>query len=455
MKKIQVFLYVISLSLILSLFTTRTQAALPPDIAASNGFSNMLEGVMTGVVNIAAQGEIPQIENPLAEPNNSPQRAPLPKTRQFESLGSGVIMDAKNGFIITNAHVLRDAKTITVTLSDGRLFKAKLLGMDPASDIALLQIKADKLTALNLGNSDELKVGDFVAAIGTPFGLSQTVTSGIISGLQRSNLGIEGYENFIQTDASINPGNSGGALVNMKGQLIGINTAILAPGGGNIGIGFAIPINMARGVMYQLVKYGSVQRGLMGVIIQDLTPALADAMHLSSDMSGALVAQVSPNSPAAAAGIQVGDIIEKINDQIIKNASQLKNTVGLLRAGSRIDLQILRKGKVIRSTLSIMDPRQLSQIIETRNPFLTGVTLQNFNQEVALQGHVVGVQVLNISENSMLWHAGIRPGDVIVSANQTPISDFSQLQQIARQSKEQLLLNVLKRGGGATFVVIK
>ncbi len=242
---------------------------------AKDNFSQVLQPILPAVVNVSVQGDIP--------PNQLPPPVPgRPYPRHFESMGSGVIVDAKAGYVLTNAHVIREAKTITVTLSDGRILKATLKGADPASDIALLTITPDHLTAIPLGNSDNLKVGDFVAAIGNPFGLNQTVTSGIISALQRTGLGIEGFENFIQTDASINPGNSGGALINLQGQLIGINTAILAPGlnAGNIGIGFAIPINMAHGVMKQLAEYGSVKRGLMGVLVQDLTPTLSTALHI-------------------------------------------------------------------------------------------------------------------------------------------------------------------------------
>lgn len=437
--------------------STPTVAALSLSASgqSSSELSKMLQGVMPAVVNIAAQGEIILPDNPFAEP--APKGAPVApmRQRQFESLGSGVILDAKNGYIVTNAHVLRDANIITATLSDGRVFKAKLLGMDPASDIAIVQIKTNKLTALPMGNSDQLKVGDFVAAIGSPFGLNQTVTSGIVSGLQRNNLGIEGYENFIQTDASINPGNSGGALVNMQGQLIGINTAILAPGGGNIGIGFAIPINMVHGAMMQLIKYGSIRRGVMGVMVQDLTPALAEAFHLPGNTTGALVTEVLPDSPAAMAGLHSGDLIQSLNDQAITSGPQLKNTIGMLRAGTPVTIKLLRDGKSITLKVETADPVKYSQVTEQANPFLAGVTLQDFNQFTSAHGHVVGVQVLGVMENSIAFRSGIRPGDVITSANQKPVTTFKQLKQIAKESKEQLLLNVLRRAGGASYILIK
>jgi serine protease Do len=412
--------------------------------------SQVLQPILPAVVNVSAQGDIPfnQLPAPIAG-------QPYPP-RHFESMGSGVIVDAKNGYILTNAHVIHEAKSITVTLSDGRVFKATLKGADPASDIALITIPPDHLVEIPLGNSDQLKVGDFVAAIGNPFGLNQTVTSGIISALQRTGLGIEGYENFIQTDAPINPGNSGGALINLEGKLIGINTAILASGvnAGNIGIGFAIPINMAYGVMQQLAIYGSVRRGLMGVLVQDLTPALAAAMHLPPNSGGALVAQVPAYSPAAVVGIETGDIIKLINSTAIQNAGQVRNIIGMLRVGDKVRVQLLRKGKILNVTLVLSDPKQYTQIAQQDNPFLYGLALRNFDQTVTGHGHFLGVEVVNIDEESMAWHAGIRPGDVLTSANLIPISTVADLQAIAKQSKNELLVNVLSRAG-VRFVVIK
>lgn len=452
MKKIIILTSTIILFLLTWVVTPVSLAALPP---AVNGqvlpsLSGMLQGVTPSVVNIAAQGEIANGDNPMAQPG-----APLQRPRQFQALGSGVVVDADNGYILTNAHVLRDAQTITVTLSDGRVFSAKLIGADAPSDVAVVQIKADKLIAARMGNSDGLKVGDFVAAIGNPYGLSQTVTSGIISALQRSGLGIEGYEDFIQTDASINPGNSGGALVNLRGELIGINTAIATPSGGNIGIGFAIPMNMARSMMVQLIKYGSVSRGLMGVLLQDFTPSLASAFKLNGQ-TGALVSQVTPNSPAAAAGIHLGDLIQKVGDTPIDNAAQVRNIVGLMRKGSRVTLKILRNGKSMNVTLVTVDPKEYLASSEQSSRFLFGLWLQDFNQQMSLLGHVNGVQIVRIAENSMAWRSGLRPGDVIMSANQTAVSTVAQLQQIAQQSKDQLLLNVMRGSdGGSAFVVVK
>lgn len=450
MKKLLYQLLISSLFLIS--FCPLSYAGWPFNLAhqlPKDSISQTLQPILPAVVNVSVQGDIP--------PNQLPPPVPgRPYPRHFESMGSGVIVDAKAGYILTNAHVIHEAKTITVTLSDGRVFKATLKGSDPASDIALLTITPDHLIAIPLGNSDNLKVGDFVAAIGNPFGLNQTVTSGIVSALQRTGLGIEGFENFIQTDAPINPGNSGGALINLQGKLIGINTAILAPGSnaGNIGIGFAIPINMAYGVMKQLAEYGSVKRGLMGVLVQDLTPALASALHISTEINGALVSQVPNYSPAETAGIQIGDIIQSINGIPIHNGGQVKNIVGMLRVGDKISVKILRKGKIINTVITLTDPKDYKKLAEHDNPFLFGLVLRDFNQTITGQGHLVGVEVVDTDEDSMAWHAGIRPGDVITSANQVPIANVAQLQDIAKQSKQELLVNVLSRGG-IRFVVIK
>jgi serine protease Do len=439
-------------SLLIIGFSPLSYAGWPFSLAhqmSKDSISQMLQPILPAVVNVSVQGDIP--------PNQLPPPVPgRPYPRHFESMGSGVIIDAKAGYILTNAHVIHEAKTITVTLSDGRVFKATLKGSDPASDIALLSITPDHLTAIPLGNSDNLKVGDFVAAIGNPFGLNQTVTSGIVSALQRTGLGIEGYENFIQTDAPINPGNSGGALINLQGQLMGINTAILAPGSnaGNVGIGFAIPINMAHGVMKQLAEYGSVKRGLLGVLVQDLTPALAVALHLPSDINGALVSQVPNYSPAETAGIQTGDIIQSINGTSIHNGGQVKNIVGMLRVGDKITIKLLRKGKTINTVLTLTDPKDYKKVAEHDNPFLYGLVLRDFNQTITGQGHLIGVEVVDTDEDSMAWHAGIRPGDVITSANQIAVTNVTQLQDIAKQCKQELLVDVLSRGG-IRFVVIK
>lgn len=417
----------------------------------------MLQKVLPAVVNIRAQIKITDF-NTLQElqkqrnkgQDNTGNDQAIPNS--FTSVGSGVIVDANNGYIVTNAHVVNDAQTITVNLSDGHRYTAKTIGLDKASDIALLQIKAKNLTAVQIGDSNQLKVGDFVAAIGNPFGLSQSVTSGIVSALGRTTLGIESYENFIQTDAPINPGNSGGALIDMNGKLVGINTAILAPNQGSIGIGFAIPSNMAKSVMQQLLEFGNVKRGLLGVGVQDLTPDLANAFN-SNATQGAAVTQVLPGSPAQQAGLQVGDIITAVNGSNVKNAGDVVNTIAFLRVDSKININLLRNNKPITANVTLFDAKKRVQLVEQSDPFLYGLGLKDFTQLSPIHGNVKGVLVVSIEEDSNSWHADLRPGDVITSANQQKVNSIEELKAVAAKADKMLLLNVL-RGGSAVFLVI-
>jgi Do/DeqQ family serine protease len=307
----------------------------------------MLTNITSGVVNIAVKGQVRE-QNPLLQDPffrrffNIPQGQGY-EERETQATGSGVIVDAAQGYVLTNAHVVENQTSITVTTKDNHKYPAKLVGRDAATDVAVLKIEPGHLTAVPLGDSDKLQVGDFVVAIGNPFGLGQTVTSGIVSALGRSGLGIEGYEDFIQTDASINPGNSGGALVDLHGQLIGINTAIVAPGGTNVGIGFAVPISMARRVMDQLVQYGEVKRGRIGVSIQDLTPDLAQAMNTTRTI-GAVIARVEPGSAADRAGLKTGDLVITANGVAVRDGTQLRNTIGLSRIGDEVKLVVDRSG---------------------------------------------------------------------------------------------------------------
>ncbi|KTD06631.1 protease DegQ [Legionella gratiana] len=426
-----------------------------------------LKNIMPAIVNVAVQGYLPSDAAPPgassrsdddALNNRQPRQIAPEKGRKFESIGSGVILDAQNGIIITNDHVIRNATLITITLQDGRRLKAKLIGGDSETDLAVLKINAANLKSLPIGDSDQLQVGDFVVAIGNPFGLnsfgnSQSATFGIISALKRSDLNIEGVENFIQTDAAINPGNSGGALVNTKGELIGINTAILSPYGGNVGIGFAIPINMAKDVAQQIIKYGSIHRGLMGIFVQHLTPELAHSMGYPEDFQGALVSQVNPNSPAERAGLKSGDIITQINNTKITQATQVKTTISLLRVGSNVKMIVQRDGKPITLDAIVTDIKSHEQKLQAENPFLYGLALRNFEQETPPHGNVIGVQVVGASETSAGWRAGLRPGDIIISANKAPVKDVKSLQQIALQKKQELLVQIL-RGPGAMYLLI-
>jgi Do/DeqQ family serine protease len=320
-----------------------TQAALPEEHTAT--VAPVVRAVTPGVVNIATR-VVETVDNPLLQDPRFRQMFGIPDEavrRETTSAGSGVIVDAERGYILTNNHVVAKATAIEVTTKDNRRLAAELVGRDPATDIAVLKVKADHLTAVPLGNSDQLEVGDFVLAVGNPFGLGQTVTSGIVSALGRTGLSAEGYEDFTQTDASINPGNSGGALVTLDGKLIGINTAILSRTGGNVGIGFAVPINMARLVLEQIIEHGEVRRGRIGIAVQDLTPDLAEALGVRRT-AGAVVGSVEPGSPAMRAGLAKGDVITSLNGAALKSAAQLRNTIGLTPVGRDIELGYERRG---------------------------------------------------------------------------------------------------------------
>lgn len=415
--------------------------------------ANMLQKIMPAVVNITAQGDAPmQTPQQQAKQPSRGSINPYNPFPRFQAVGSGVIIDAENGFVVTNAHVIRHADVLIVSLSDGRKLKARKIGEDPATDVAIIQVYAKHLQAIPLANSNEVKVGDFVAAIGNPFGLQQSVTSGMVSALNRS-VGIEGplgYENFIQTDASINPGNSGGALIDIDGKLVGINTAILAPMGGNIGIGFAIPSNMVNNVATQLIKYGKVQRGMLGIMVQDLTPDLADAFKVH-DAKGALVTQVNPGSSAEKVGLKAKDVVQTINNEPITNANQLRSIVGTLPIGTKLNMVALRDKERLNFNALIQDPPKAE--LNGKRPILSGIRLSNFVQLDPSLGSVKGVLVLQVEDSSNAWLAGLRPADVILTANEKPVVDIDNLAKMATGSNDQLLLKV-RRGEGVLYIVI-
>lgn len=428
--------------------------ALPP--LSGYSLAPMLEQVLPAVVNISTQSTVRLRRSPLLDDPffrrffNLPE---MPSERRSQSLGSGVIIDAGEGLILTNHHVVDGADEITVTLRDRRSLPAKLVGADPDTDLALLKVKADKLGALQLADSDRLRVGDFVVAIGNPFGLGQTVTYGIVSALGRTGLGIEGYENFIQTDAPINPGNSGGALVTLEGALVGINTAIMGPSGGNVGIGFAIPSNMARAIVAQLREHGKVRRGQMGVLVQDLTPELSAAFKIEHGQ-GAVIARVLPSSPAEKAGLKAGDVVIEVDGRPIRNASELRNSIGLVPLGTRVRLHVLRDGKSLQVELQVGEYQERRAQADDLGKRLAGVELGEIEPDHPLAGKVEGVQVVAVEPGSAAQRAGLREGDIIVSIDRKPVRRLKDVQAAIGRPDESLLLHI-RRDDGALFIVIR
>ncbi|EPH9716139.1 serine endoprotease DegP [Enterobacter kobei] len=367
--------------------------------------------------------------------------------QKFMALGSGVIIDAAKGYVVTNNHVVDNANSIKVQLSDGRKFDAKVVGKDPRSDIALIQIQDPKnLTAIKIADSDALRVGDYTVAIGNPFGLGETVTSGIVSALGRSGLNAENYENFIQTDAAINRGNSGGALVNLNGELIGINTAILAPDGGNIGIGFAIPSNMVKNLTAQMVQYGQVKRGELGILGTELNSELAKAMKVDAQR-GAFVSQVMPNSSAAKAGIKAGDVITSLNGKPISSFAALRAEVGSMPIGSKVTLGLLRDGKPVNVSLEL---QQSSQNQVDSSTIFSGIE----GAEMSNKGADKGVVVNNVKANSPAARIGLKKGDVIMGANQQPVKNIAELRKILDSKPSVLALNI-QRGDTSIYLLMQ
>jgi serine protease Do/serine protease DegQ len=404
----------------------------------------MLKRVSPAVVNIATRGTV-QEQNPLLNDPFFRRFFDVPNTpreREFQSAGSGVIVDAKNGYIITNAHVVENATEITVQLLDNRSLKAKVVGADPGSDVAVVKVQAANLVDLPIADSDKAEVGDFVVAIGNPFGLGHTVTSGIISALGRSGINPEGYEDFIQTDASINPGNSGGALVNLSGQLVGVNSAILSRSGGNIGIGFAIPSNMMKVVMNQLIKFGKVKRGVLGVNIQTLAPEIATSMGLPDNTQGALVSQVVDGSAADKAGVQAGDVITGVNGRVVKDASSLRNAIGLLSVGEKVDLALVRDGKPRRVTAMIGEGDATAEARQTgTHPGLAGAEIADGPN---------GVTIRTVAEGSPAAQRGLRTNDVILAVGRTRVAKVADFEK-ATTGQDAFVLQI--RRGNATLVI--
>ena len=477
MKKTTLAMSALALSLGLALSPLATAAETASSAATAQqmpSLAPMLEKVMPSVVSINVEGST-TVNTPRMPRNfqqffgdNSPfcqdgspfQSSPFcqgggagddsqggGQQQKFMALGSGVIIDAAKGYVVTNNHVVDNANSIKVQLSDGRKFDAKVVGKDPRSDIALIQIQDPKnLTAIKIADSDALRVGDYTVAIGNPFGLGETVTSGIVSALGRSGLNAENYENFIQTDAAINRGNSGGALVNLNGELIGINTAILAPDGGNIGIGFAIPSNMVKNLTAQMVQYGQVKRGELGILGTELNSELAKAMKVDAQR-GAFVSQVMPNSSAAKAGIKAGDVITSLNGKPISSFAALRAEVGSMPIGSKVTLGLLRDGKPVNVSLEL---QQSSQNQVDSSTIFSGIE----GAEMSNKGADKGVVVNNVKANSPAARIGLKKGDVIMGANQQPVKNIAELRKILDSKPSVLALNI-QRGDTSLYLLMQ
>lgn len=433
------------------------QAALPVALPSPTegvdvplpSLADMLERANPAVVNIATRSTVVEHNRLLADPFfrrffNIPESRR--RYRRTQSAGSGVVVDAGNGYIVTNNHVIDGADEISVGFSDGRTLQAELIGRDPQVDLALLRVAADNLVAIQFADSAALRVGDFVVAIGNPFGLNQTVTSGIVSALGRSGLGIEGYEDFIQTDAPINPGNSGGALVDLRGDLVGINTAIYAPSGGNVGIGFAIPANMTAAIIAELIENGEVNRGYVGAVVQPLNRELAKAFDVlppDGAPAGVVIVDVQPASSAEKAGLAPGDVILQMGDKKITSVADFENQAAIMFIGDRLDIVLVRQGKEQNLTLEIFADTQEQVAGQRITPRLSGVALQNLSAADDLGG---GVLVAEIDSNSGAYAYGLRAGDIIVSANRRTIVSIAELREAVRRDNRQVLLRVYRNG---------
>jgi len=433
------------ITLLLSLLVVNSFAGLP---AAVNGqqlpsLAPVLEKVTPAVVNINTKS-VQYVRSRNSEFYSWFYGLPnTPQERVTQSLGSGVIVDAIKGYILTNRHVVNDADDISVVLHDGRTYNATLIGSDDGTDVAVIQIEAENLTALPLADSKELRVGDFVVAVGNPFGLGQTVTSGIVSALGRTSLSGLGYQNFIQTDASINPGNSGGALIDLNGALVGINTAIFSPSGGNVGIGFAIPSSLAERMMRQLVEYGTVRRGSLGMGVQDITERLARAFDVGQKQ-GVLVTSVDPDSPADRSGLQAGDIITKLNGDRINNKKQFQNYEGLIELDSEVTIDYLRNNKE-RRVLTLITEADRNEINgQELHLLLKGTLLTNL--PIKYKDRFQGVLIEEIERGSKAWKLGLRAGDLITSVNKADINSLKQLTQGLERSRKTPLLNIYRNG---------
>jgi len=440
-------------------FAGAAEAALPPAIdgQALPSLAPMLEHVTPAVVNINSKTRVRVQRDPFFDDPMFRRFFGIPnggaRERVQQSLGSGVVVDANKGYVLTNNHVVEGADDIAVTVPDGRTVKAKVLGTDPDTDLAVLQIPAEKLTALPIADSSKLRVGDFVVAIGEPFGLGQTVTSGIVSALGRTGLRGSGVQNFIQTDASINPGNSGGPLVNLRGELVGINSMIFSPSGGNVGIGFAIPSNLALDVMRQLIAFGEVKRGALGVDAQDVTPEIARMLALEPNTQGTVITRVRAGSPAETAGLRAGDVIVALNDKAISSEQELHNLEGLSAANAAVRVGIVRDGKPLTVDAVLKAQELRTAKGDGLDARLAGTQFADTGESLRRRG-ISGVTATRVTENSRAYASGLRSGDVIVAVNQRDIDNSTDFERIVAGKPRQLMLTVV-RGDTAFFILVQ
>ncbi len=451
MKKLTAVISASLLSSTLMLSSLPAQANLPfsVDGQALPSLAPMLDKATPAVVSISVKGthEIEQrVPDVFRHFFGNQRQREQKQERPFQGLGSGVIINAEEGYIITNNHVIDQADEIMITLKDGRQLKAKKLGSDAGSDIALLQVDADNLTEIKIADSDAIRVGDFAVAIGSPFGLGQTVTSGIVSALGRSGLNIENFEDFIQTDAAINSGNSGGALVNLRGELIGVNTAILGPGGGNVGIGFAIPSNMMENLINQIIEFGEIRRGVLGVSGRSVNGEIAKAMELDINQ-GSFIEQVVPGSAAEEAGIKAGDVITKVNGKAVRSFSELRGKVGSMGAGKTVELTVIRNGKEKDFDVTLKKSEIANVEAASIHPMLDGAELEN-------NGKPKAIKVKSVEEGSPAELVGLKAGDLISGVNRKRIESIADLRKFLKDNKGVFALNVV-RGNSTLYLMVR
>ncbi|CZV00171.1 serine endoprotease DegQ [Enterobacter hormaechei] len=455
MKKKNQLLSALALSVGLSLSASfPASAALPSQVPGQEAIPSlapMLEKVLPAVVSVQVEGTARQSQRiPEELKKYFGEDAPEQQAQPFEGLGSGVIIDAAKGYILTNNHVISQADKISVQLNDGREFDAKLIGGDDQSDIALLQVQnPSNLTQIAIADSDKLRVGDFAVAVGNPFGLGQTATSGIVSALGRSGLNLEGLENFIQTDASINRGNSGGALLNLNGELIGINTAILAPGGGSIGIGFAIPSNMAKTLSQQLIQFGEVKRGLLGIKGMEMSADIAKAFKLNVQR-GAFVSEVLPNSGSAKAGVKSGDVIVSLNDKPLSSFAELRSRIATTEPGAKVKLGLIREGKPLTVEVTLDKSTSSSASAEQISPALQGATLSDGQ----LKNGTKGISVTTVEKSSPAAQAGLHQDDVIVGVNRTRVQSIAEMRKVLESKPAVIALQII-RGNDTLYILLR